>query len=129
MKTMQKVWTAVLGGALAGVLGTAALPSEALSKKPCDGSNGNLCPLQKWARNNIGTPMASGDLAAVAKGIERIQNAGGPDMKDWGKMARKTIDDLRANKTDDVKADCKSCHDAYKEAFKANVALRNKPLP
>lgn len=128
MVRMQKAWLAVLAVVVTGAVGVAALPSTAIAELQCNGTT-KPCPLQKWMRDNAGTPMASGDLAAVAKGIEKIQTFGGPDMKDWTKMAKKTVDDLKANKTDDVKADCKACHDAYKAAYKANAALRKRPIP
>jgi len=128
MVRMQKTWVAVLAVAVAGVVGAAALPSTAIAEVQCNGTT-VLCPLQKWMRNNAGAPMANGDFAAVIKGMERIKTFGGPNMTDWTKMAQKTIDDLKANKTDDVKADCKMCHDAYKAAYKANPVLRNRPLP
>ena len=128
MVRMQKAWWAVLAVVVTGAVGVAALPSTAIAETQCNGTT-IPCPLQKWMRNNAGTPMASGDLLAVAKGIERIQTFGGPNMPDWYKLAKKTVDDARAFKTDDVKADCKACHDAYKEAYKNNVALRNKPIP
>ncbi|XXY53190.1 hypothetical protein WME91_18850 [Sorangium sp. So ce269] len=128
MAKMQKAWSAVLVMVVAGVVGAAALPSAAIAEGQCDGK-AKPCPLQKWMRDNAGTPMASGEMATIAKSMEKAGKFGGPDMKDWAKLAKKTSDDARANKTDDVKADCKACHDAYKEAYKQNAALRNKPIP
>jgi hypothetical protein len=128
MARMQKTWPAILVVVVAGVVGAAALPSAAIAEGKCDGK-AKPCPLQLWMRNNVGTPMASGELATIAKSMEKAVNLGGPDMKDWAKLAKKTSEDAKANKTDDVKADCKSCHDAYKEAYKNNAALRNKPIP
>jgi hypothetical protein len=128
MIRMKKVWQAVLVAAVVGGIGVAVLPSAAIAAGKCDGK-AKPCPLQKFMRDNAGTPMASGELARVAESMEKIEKAGGPDMKDWAKLAKKTADDARANKTDDVKADCKACHDAYKQAYKNNVTLRNKPFP
>ncbi|KYF92298.1 hypothetical protein BE17_51765 [Sorangium cellulosum] len=128
MAKMKKAWSAVLVMVVAGVVGAAALPSAAIAEGQCNGKS-KPCPLQKWMRDNVGTPMASGELATIAKSMEKAATFGGPDMKDWAKLAKKTSDDARANKTDDVKADCKACHDAYKEAYKQNAALRNKPIP
>jgi hypothetical protein len=128
MTRMQKAWSAVVMVVVAGVVGAAALPSEAIAVGQCDGTT-KPCPLQKWMRDNVGTPMASGELATIAKSMEKARTFGGPGMKDWDKLAKKTSDDAKANKTDDVKADCKACHDAYKAAYKADVALRNKPIP
>ncbi|WP_437659234.1 hypothetical protein [Sorangium sp. So ce1182] len=128
MAKMKKAWSVVLVMVVAGVAGAAALPSEAIAEGQCNGKS-KPCPLQKWMRDNAGTPMASGELITIAKSMEKAGSFGGPDMKDWAKLARKTSDDARANKTDDVKADCKACHDAYKDAYKQNAALRNKPIP
>lgn len=128
MKKMQKVWSVILAASVAGAVSAAALSRDAAASATCDGDK-KPCPLQKFARDNLGTPFASGDLAAVAKSVEKIRKAGGPGMVDWEKFVQKTADDARANKTDDLKADCKTCHDAYKAEFKKNVALRNKPFP
>lgn len=128
MARMERAWSAVLVVVVAGVVGAAALPSAAIAEGKCDGK-AKPCPLQQWMRDNAGTPMASGYLAMVGKSMEQAEKLGGPGMKDWAKMAKKTSDDAKANKTDDVKADCKACHDAYKEAYKQNAALRNKPIP
>ena len=128
MTRMQKTWPAVLVMVVTGVVGAAVLPSSAIAEGKCDGK-AKPCPLQKWMRVNVGTPMASGELATIAKSMEKAEKLGGPGMTDWAKMAKKTSEDAKANKTDDVKADCKACHDAYKEAYKNNATLRNKPIP
>ncbi len=128
MIKMRKVWSAILAASVAGAVGAVVLSSDAIAKETCDGGK-NPCPFQKFARYNVGVPMASGELRTVAEAMEKIRKAGGPDMVNWEKFAKKTADDARANKTDDVKADCKTCHDAYKEAFRNNVALRTKPFP
>ncbi|MFZ6178968.1 hypothetical protein [Nannocystis pusilla] len=125
---MKKLAILTLAAAAFGGLSLASVTQEAHAKAQCNGTT-KPCPLQKWMRDNVGTPMASGDLVAVAQGIEKIQAFGGPAMKDWTMMAKKTIDDAKANKTDDVKADCKMCHDAYKDAYKNNTTLRNRSLP
>ena len=128
MIRMRKVWKAVLVVAVAMGLGAAVLPSAALASGKCDGKK-KPCPLQTWMRDNVGTPMASGELALIAKAMDQIQKPPSPDMKDWAMFAKKTADDVRANKTDDVKADCKACHDVYRQAYKSNVKLRNKVYP
>jgi hypothetical protein len=128
MASRQRAWPTVLVVVMAGIVGAAVLPSAAIAEGKCDGK-AKPCPLQQWMRDNVGTPMASGELATIGKSMEKAATLGGPDMKDWSKLAKKTSEDAKANKTDDVKADCKACHDAYKEAYKANVTLRNKPIP
>lgn len=125
---MHKAWLFIMVVIVSGVVGAAALPGAAVAGTECNGTT-IPCPLQKWMRDNAGTPMASGDFQAAAKGIEKIQAFGPPGMPDWTKFAKKTVDDLRANKSDDVKADCKTCHDAYKAAYKSNAAVRRRPLP
>ncbi len=128
MARMQKAWPTVLVMVVAGVISAAVLPSAAIAEGKCDGK-AKPCPLQQWMRDNAGTPMASGEFAKIATSMEKAEKFGGPAMTDWFKLAKKTSDDAKANKSDDLKADCKACHDAYKEAYKNNVTLRNKPLP
>jgi hypothetical protein len=128
MALRQKAWPALLAAVVTGAVFAATLPGEAIAEGQCDGK-AKPCPLQKWMRDNVGTPMASGELAVVAKSMEKARKFGGADMKDWDKLAKKAADDATSGKTDAVKADCKACHDAYKDAYKKDVALRNKPIP
>ncbi len=125
---MRKSWLYIVGVIVFGAAAGALVPGAAVAGNHCNGTT-IPCPLQKWMRNNAGTPFAQGDLAAVARGMEKIQGFGPANMPDWNRFAKKTADDARANKTDDLKADCKTCHDAYKAAYKASAALRNRPVP
>ena len=92
MVRMQKVWRAVLVAVVAGSIGAAALSSTALAAGKCDGK-AKPCPLQQFLRDNAGTPMAQGDLAAVGKAMEKIEKAGGPDMTMWAKLAGHQINE------------------------------------
>ena len=128
MIKMKNVWfVAVAVMIVSGAVG-ATLPGTAAAGPLCDGKT-TPCPLQKFMRHKVGTPMASGELATIAASMDKIIAWGGPGMPNWAKFAKKTADDARANKTDDVKADCKACHDAYKEAVRNDPTLRNRPAP
>jgi hypothetical protein len=126
MARVRNVWGVVLAVVVAGAAGLATLSSDAIADQ-CDGK-AIPCPLQVWMRANAGTPMGTGDLATLAKTMDKARKYGGPDMADWDKIAKKTADDAAANKPDDVKADCKVCHDLYKDNYKKDPVLRNKEI-
>jgi hypothetical protein len=125
LKLWVPFWLVTMAGA--AVMTSFAIEPLAVGAQ-CDGK-AIPCPLQQWERVNSGTPFASGDLAKVAKSMEQLRKFGGPNMTRWDVFARKAADDAKANKTDDLKADCKTCHDAYKDAYIKDTALRNKAVP
>jgi hypothetical protein len=123
----RRAWAFTLAAGVVGAAVIAASPGDATAQGQCDGK-AKPCPLQQWMRDNVGTPMSAGDMATVARSMETARKFGGPGMKDWDKLAKQTADNAKANKVDAVKADCKQCHDLYKDAFKNDAALRNKPV-
>ena len=82
MARMQKAWVAILVVAVSGVAGAAALPSAAIAEGKCDGK-AKPCPLQQWMRDNVGTPMASGELSRIAEG-QGLKKDRGDDAEDAG---------------------------------------------
>ncbi len=129
MVRMQKVWLAILVAAVAGGAGAAALPSTAIAAGKCDGK-AKPCPLQQFMRDNAGTPMADGDLAKVAKAMEKTQKYGGPNMTDWAKLRQEggrrrqgQQDGRPEGRLQNVPRRLQGCLSS------TNETLRNKPLP
>jgi hypothetical protein len=101
-----------------------APPAPAPAPAAC-GTMDNPCPLQKWMRVNMGTPLASGDFDALGKALD---HAGGfsPDATwtTWAQFAKQGSTAAAAKDMNGVKASCKSCHDAFKDKYKAQYRAR-----
>lgn len=89
------------------------------------GTSDAPCPLQKWMRANMGTPLAAGDTDALGKALDHIATLS-PDAS-WTAWAQSASAGSLAAKSKDmagVKASCKSCHDAFKDKYKAQFRAR-----
>lgn len=92
------------------------------------GSKENPCPLQKWMRQNMAPALAAGDNAGLAAALDKVA-ANSPDASwtTWSQLAKQGADAAKKGDTAGAKASCKSCHDAYKDKYKAQY--RTKPAP
>jgi hypothetical protein len=131
--TRSNVWSGLLLGVVVGAAALAVTPGVAAADGAC-GTKENPCPLQKWMRTNMGPANASGDMPALAAALDKAAgfapdpawNAG--DAKtSWKGIAQAGAAAARANDAAAVKASCKSCHDAYKDKYKAQ--FRTKAVP
>jgi hypothetical protein len=118
----KKTWLWGLFGALL-LVGTVAVPQLAGAQAPppaACGTMDNPCPLQKWMRANMGTPLASGDTDALGKALDHAATLS-PDATwtTWAQIAKQGSTAAAAKDMNGVKAACKSCHDAYKDKYKA----------
>jgi hypothetical protein len=125
-----KIWlgaAAAIGAVLLGVTGFAprlASADDAGATASC-GSKDNPCPLQKWMRANMGTPLAAGDLDSVGKALDRVAPlAPDPSWSIWATSSNAGSAAAKNKDTAGVKASCKSCHDAYKDKYKAQYRAR-----
>lgn len=114
---------AVLLGALTFVP-RSAFADDAGAASSC-GTTDKPCPLQKWMRTNMGTPLANGDIDTVGRALARVI-ALSPDPS-WAGWVEAVNAGAAASKNKDIaglKASCKSCHDAYKEKYKSLYRAR-----
>ncbi len=92
------------------------------------GTTDNPCPLQKWMRANMGSPLAAGDTDALAKAFDHV--AGTPPDPSWTTWKDSALAGSKAAAAKDtagIKAACKSCHDGFKDKLKSNPTLRARP--
>jgi hypothetical protein len=120
---MRKGWAYGMAGALLLVTGGALLSPLALADDAGAGSCGttdNPCPLQKWMRANMGAPLAAGDMDALGRSLSHVA-ASNPDATwtTWTQIATQGAAAAAAKDMTGVKASCKSCHDAFKDKYKA----------
>jgi hypothetical protein len=133
---MSGRWTHWSLGLLAGaMLGAAALGAAPVaSADDTCGTKENPCPLQKWMRQNMAPANASGDMAGLAADFDKVSKIA-PDPKwngadpkaNWDAIAKAGVTAAKANDAAGVKAACKSCHDSFKDKYKAQ--FRTKPSP
>ena len=130
---MNGRWTwGILAGAILGAAALAAAP--AASADDACGTKENPCPLQKWMRQNMAPSNASGDMAALAADFDKVSRIapdpkwnGGDPRGNWDAIAKAGIAAAKANDAAGVKAACKSCHDAFKDKYKAQFRTRAVP--
>lgn len=100
-----------------GALIFASAPGSASAEDAC-GSKENPCPLQKWMRANMGPAMASKDLPALAKALEKSASLSPDASWEWASMAKAGAEAAKKGDFAGAKASCKTCHDKYKDAYK-----------
>jgi hypothetical protein len=91
----------------------------------CGGKGQPACPMQAWMKATITPAVASGDWAAVAKGIDYIAAHGPSEFSEWAAISKKGAAAARAGDVEGVKASCKACHDLYKAKYRAE--MRDRP--
>lgn len=84
----------------------------------CDGTKKNPCPLQKWMISTMGPALAGGDTAALAKNLEKVASTSPDPSWAWAQTAKKGAEAAKAGNIAEVKAACKTCHDAHKDAYR-----------
>jgi hypothetical protein len=113
------------GAALVGALTLAPRAASADAPAAACGTSDNPCPLQKWMRANMGTPLAAGDTAALATALDHVATLSpDPSWAGWGQAASAGATAARNKDMAGVKASCKTCHDAFKDKYKAQFRPR-----
>ena len=86
------------------------------------------CPLQAWMRSNLGTPLATNNMAALAKGLERTARlAPDPEWRSWKTFASRGAEAAKKGDVSAIRAACKGCHDTWREQYRAK--FRSRPVP
>jgi hypothetical protein len=79
-------------------------------------------------RANLGAPLASNDMEALATGLARAARFNpDPTWTSWVTFANEGAAAARKEDSARVRKACKGCHDAWREAYKAKH--RSRPLP
>lgn len=110
----------------------AASPSEVAPQNlagktyACGEKDKPPCPMQAWMKANMAPAAANGDSAALAKAFEYVASHAPAGFSDWSKIAKAGAEAAKANKIDDAKKSCKTCHDQYKNKYKEE--MRDKPF-
>jgi hypothetical protein len=98
------------------------------AQTPCGDPGAPPCPFQLWMRGNVALPLATNNLNDLADGLERTARLS-PDATwtSWRTIATQGAAAARKGDIAGARASCRSCHDAWREAYKAKH--RNRPIP
>lgn len=88
------------------------------------GSKENPCPLQLWMRENVNPPMNKKDMPALADALDKIATFAPPEYTNWKSISVDGAAAARKGDMDAAKASCRSCHDQYKQKYKADMRGR-----
>lgn len=86
------------------------------------------CPLQRWMRSRVATPLAEDQLEVLAANLEKTATLSpDPGWGAWPELARRAAASARRGDLNTIRATCKACHDRFREAYRAKYRLR--PVP
>ena len=85
------------------------------------------CPLQGWMKKNMEPAMNATDFPDIATQLDKIATFAPPGMPNWASISKDGAKAARGADLGGVKASCRSCHDQYKNKYKAEMRLR--PVP
>lgn len=98
----------------------------------CGGDGQPHCPLQQWMEDNVTPAVEAGDTARLGAALTKIAtfapapawNSGTPSWRGIAEegAARAAAGDMRG-----ARAACKSCHQAFKDRYRAE--FRTRPVP
>jgi hypothetical protein len=75
-------------------------------------------------KKNINPPVAAGDTAALAAGLDKIVGFAPPGYSNWASIAKDGANAARGGDLAAAKASCRSCHDQYKKKYQAELRGR-----
>lgn len=85
----------------------------------CGGKGQPDCPLQGWMKDSVRAYMNAGDHTRLATVLDTLAAHPPEGYADWEASAKRGAAAARAGDTSALKNECKSCHDQYRERFRA----------
>jgi hypothetical protein len=86
------------------------------------------CPLQDWMRKNVASALASNDAASLSVALEKAAKlAPDPAWATWVSAASSGAEAAKKGDIAGARAACKSCHDTWRETYRAQFRMR--PIP
>lgn len=127
----------VSASASASVSASASASASATASAPIPTGDGGAptcgkkplpdCPLQGWMKKNMEPAMNATDFPDIATQLDKIATFAPPGMTNWASISKDGAKAARGADLGGVKASCRSCHDQYKNKYKAEMRLR--PVP
>ena len=127
----QTLWAMVLGAGLLGLAYVGSL-STAQADATCGAKGQTPCPLQGWMEDGMQKAVDKSDTKQLVSLFEQVAklvpdpawNAGNPS---WAGISKAGADASKAGDLAGAKAQCKSCHKAFRDKYKSS--FRMKPVP
>jgi hypothetical protein len=113
-------------------LALVSLPRVHAEAPACGETGQPDCPLQGWMNANMDANVDKGDMKALAAAYEKLAGwAPDPKWNDgdtgWSKIAKAGADAAKKGDAVAAKAQCKTCHKAWRSKYKEQ--FRTKPVP
>lgn len=113
-----------------GIARPRAAPTP-LATVACGDDGQPRCPLQAWMEDNFNVAVEAGDTAAVARAFVQVAtmapapawNQGTPS---WRAFAEAGIASAQAGDLRGARAQCRACHQAFKERYRTE--FRTRPI-
>jgi hypothetical protein len=127
----QTVWAMVLSAGFLA-LGYASMSSAGAQAAACGGKGQTPCPLQGWMEKQMDPAVEKGDTKALAAAFQQVAKFS-PDPKwntcdpNWAAISKAGADAAAKGDMAAAKAQCKSCHKAFRDKYKAS--FRTTPVP
>jgi hypothetical protein len=127
----QTVWAMVIGAGLLGLAYAGSLPS-AQADAACGGKGQTPCPLQGWMEKEMDPLVEKSDTKGLAAAFEKVAKFS-PDPKwntgdpNWAAISKAGAEAAKKGDLAAAKAQCKSCHKAFREKYK--TSFRTTALP
>lgn len=77
-------------------------------------------------KDSVRAYMNAGDNARLAEALDKLAHHAPEGYSGWEMSARRGADAARAGDSVATKAECKSCHDQFRERFRSEI--RGVPL-
>ena len=111
---------------------TASLPKAQADGPTCGEKGQPSCPMQGWMETNMDGAVDKADLKALATAYEKLAGFS-PDPKwnegenSWSAISKAGAAAAKKGDLAEAKAQCKTCHKAWRKQYKATYLL--KPVP
>lgn len=89
--------------------------------KDCGAKGQPDCPLQGWMKDSVRVYMNAGDNSRLAASFDQLASRVPVGYTGWEASARRAAEAARKADTAAVKAECKSCHDQFRERFRSEM--------
>jgi hypothetical protein len=123
----QMIW-AIAIGVSGWALGHVGVPRAHADGAACGGKGQPSCPLQGWMETEMDAAEKKGDAKKLAETFKKvIQFSPDPGWSEWTSISNAGAEAASKGDLVAAKAQCKTCHKAFREKYKK--AFRTRALP
>jgi hypothetical protein len=130
-RAMSLAWAMVCAG-LSAASGCAESHDDvsesraaASSARACGEADQPDCPLQGWMKSTLQAYMIAGDTERMARAFDELAEHAPPGYATWKAEAEAGARAARRGDLNEVRAQCKVCHDANRSRYRRELRTRN----